>query len=125
MAPIATGTGALLCILGVLFYAMGAPGHRSPTAFIPLVFGLPIAICGIMARKEQLRRHAMHAAAGLALISLLGSLMGLPKWLTLMRGGAVPRPLASVEQLLMFVISAVFLVLCVRSFSNARRSSEA
>ena len=53
----------------------GAIGRKLPiTALIPAFFGAPLLVCGLIAMRENLLKHAMHAAA---MIGLLGSLGGL------------------------------------------------
>jgi hypothetical protein len=69
--------------------------------------------------------HAMHAAATLALVGFLAMIPGLVK-LARWAGGTVPaRPAAVVSQSIMAGLMLVFLVLCVRSFINARRARTA
>ncbi len=114
--------GGLLIALG--FGGWFATGQESPTALIPAGFGLLLAALGLLARKENLRKHAMHGAAMVGLLGLLGSargLMGLPALL----GGTAERPAAVISQTLMAVLCAVFVWLCVRSFIAVRRAREA
>ena len=63
----------------------------------------------------------MHLSVGLALIGLLGSARGIPGVIALASGGEVDRPAAVVVQTVMAVLCAVFLVLAVKSFVDARR----
>lgn len=124
MPTIAIAVGALLCIVGALFYGNAEPAHRSVTALIPLFLGFPIAVLGFVARKEKMRKHAMHGAVLLALFGLLGSLMGYKKWLAALSGSA-PLPPSGQAQLILFVICLVFIVLSVRSFIAARKAQPA
>lgn len=112
--------GGLLIVLGVASYLLS--GRASVTALIPAFFGLPILVLGWLAIRVTWRRHAMHAAAGLALLGLVGSLRGVPDTLALLSGGTVERPTAVVVQTVMAVVCLVFVVLAVRSFVEARRS---
>ncbi len=128
MPNIAALVGLLLTLLGPIFYFMGEPGSRSLTAFIPLPFGLLILGAGLAAKHPARRKHAMHLAAVLSLIALLGSLMGAKNFPKLLTGqvSQLPRPLATTEQFLMFLISFVFLILCINWFiSNRRKPKEA
>lgn len=115
--------GALLFALGPIFYFLGEPGARSPTAFIPALIGIFIAAFGLAARNPARLKAAMHGAAAFGVIGVLGSLMGAKNWPKILTGQPVPRPLASWEQLLMFVLCALFVVMCVQSFRAARRSA--
>lgn len=113
--------GILLDLLGT--GAFVATGSTHFTALIPLVFGTPILLCGLLAMiKPDLRKHAMHVAAMFGLLGALGGLgMGLPKLGALMDGTA-QRPVAVALQIAMGVIALVFLALCIKSFIDARRA---
>lgn len=123
MANVTIGFGLALAALGVGGYL--ATGRASLTALIPLAFGLLLLVCGMVARREPLRKHAMHAAAVLGLLGFLGPLRVLPQMLALLGGGAVPHRAAVLDQLLMMIVCGVFLALCIRSFVAARRARAA
>ncbi|MES3035225.1 MAG: hypothetical protein V4813_14605 [Gemmatimonadota bacterium] len=112
-------TGSLLSLLGILGYFF--TDTRSLTALIPLAFGTLLELCGVLALKPDLKKHAMHGASVLALLGVLGSARGALGIVTMASGGTVARPLATQVQAAMFVICLVFLVLCIRSFREARR----
>jgi|PlaIllAssembly_1097288.scaffolds.fasta_scaffold2410447_2 lysylphosphatidylglycerol synthetase-like protein (DUF2156 family) len=111
--------GLLLCLVGVGFYA--GTGAASVTALIPAFIGLPLVAAGFLARREALRRHAMHAAALLGTLGVLGSLRGAVQLPALLGGGEVARPAAVAAQSITAALCLVFVALCVRSFVNARR----
>jgi len=123
MAKVTIGFGLALAVLGVAGYL--GTGRTSLTALIPLVFGLLLLACGALARREALRKHAMHAAAVIGLIGFLGPLRVLPQMLALVGGGAVAHRAAVLDQLAMLVVCGVFLALCIRSFVAARRARTA
>jgi hypothetical protein len=124
MANVTIGFGLALAALGAGGYF--ATGRTSLTALIPLAFGLLLLVCGIVARQESLRKHAMHAAAVLGLLGFLGPLRVLPQMLRLVSGGeGVPHRAAVLDQLAMMVVCGVFLALCIRSFVAARRARAA
>ena len=114
--------GALLFLLGPIFYVLQDGASRSATAFIPSVIGLLIGAFGLAARTPSRLKAAMHGAAAFALLGILGSLMSAPKWPKILTGQEVTRPLAAWEQLITFVLCAIFLFLCVQSFRAARRA---
>jgi hypothetical protein len=120
MAKVAVWVGIVLVVLGVGAYF--GTGRTSVTALIPAFFGAPLAGLGVLAGDERRRRTAMHLAAALSLLGLLGSARGIPQALSLASGGAVERPAAAVVQSLMAVLCALFLGLAVRSFVAARRA---
>lgn len=117
-------TGVLLIVVGLVGYFVS--GMASWTALIPAILGILFVVCGLLARaKDSLRKHMMHAAAGISLIGLLGTRKGFFASFTLLQGGEVERPGAVIAQAVTFVILALFLILCIRSFIAARRAARA
>ena len=107
--------GVLLTLLGLAGYVL--TGASSPTALIPVIFGLLLLALGLLARSEPMRKHAMHAAATVALLGCGGALF------SLMRTPAGPRsPMAVSSQAAMVILTAVFVGLCVKSFIDVRRA---
>jgi FtsH-binding integral membrane protein len=123
MPKVTIGFGAALVVLGLVGYF--GSGAESVTALIPTFFGIILAALGVVAQNESRRPHAMHAAAALAVIGLLGSFMGLFQLPDLLTGEPVDRPWAVGVQSIMAVVLVVFVALTVRSFMNARRSRTA
>ena len=116
-------TGSLLSLLGIAGYVFS--DRSSLTALIPLLFGTLLELCGVLALRPAMKKHAMHGASVLALLGILGSARGAIGIFTLLGGGTVARPLAVQVQAAMFVICLVFLMLCIRSFREARKRREA
>jgi hypothetical protein len=107
--------GVLLTLLGLTGYFLS--GASSVTALIPAIFGLLLLVLGFLARSEGMRKHAMHAAAAVALVGCFGALF------SLLRAPMAARPAMAVfSQAAMVVLTAVFVALCVRSFIAARRA---
>ena len=111
--------GLALIVYGVYLYAE-APS-KSPTALIPAAFGIIFALLGALASwKENLRKHAMHAAAAVGLIGCLGGLgMSLPK-MKVFTGVDPERPAAVQAQFWLGILCGLFVILCVKSFVDAR-----
>jgi uncharacterized membrane protein HdeD (DUF308 family) len=114
-------------VFGVLFIALGvggfvATGSEHKTALIPAAFGIAFVICGVLARKDAMRKHAMHAAAMLGVLGTLGTIPGVINVFKMLSGEEIKRPPAAVAQTIMCALSIIFVVLCVRSFINARRN---
>ena len=110
--------GMLLTLLGLAGYFL--TGASSPTALIPAIFGVLLLVLGFLARSEAARKHAMHAAATVALVGCGGALF------SLMRTPAEPRsPMAVFSQAAMVVLTAAFVGLCVKSFIDVRRARAA
>jgi hypothetical protein len=112
--------GGLLVLTGLGGYA----AFQSPTALIPVAFGVLLGACGVVARKERLRKHAMHAAAAVALLGFVPSVRGLLGIPALLAGEAA-RPAAVVLQSVMALLCLGFLVVAVLSFVAARRGRTA
>ena len=111
--------GVLLVIFGVTSYVI--TGGVSITALIPSVIGALLAICGLVAvRQERLRPHAMHLAALLALVGVLGTASALLQLPSLIAGAGVPRRPAVVARIGMALILLVYLGFSVKSFVDAR-----
>lgn len=111
---------ALLLILagvGGYFYF----DRASTTILIPAFFGIVVLVAGLLARKEKLLKHAMHAAAGLGILGVFASFRGIKQLPALVQGEEVLRPNAVIMQSLMFSLSFVFVALCVYSFVLVRR----
>lgn len=116
MTTVTRATGAVLIVVGVVAYV--ATGAASVTALAPAVLGLPILVLGLVAGRESLHRHVIHAAL---VVALLGVLASLPMVVDLL-GGEVGG--AEVTSAAMALVCAVYVGLGVRSFVAARRARE-
>jgi hypothetical protein len=118
--------GVLLVALALFGYFGASQDSRSPTALIPLAVGVPVLICGLVALKEAYKKHAMHVAAGFgALGTFAAGGRGIPAAFKLLADDPQVNSRAVMMVLLMFVLCAVFLGLCVKSFIDARRRQRA
>ncbi|MEM1227449.1 MAG: hypothetical protein AAGJ40_17255 [Planctomycetota bacterium] len=102
------------------------PAKKSVTALIPAFVGAALALCGLLAMKESMLKHAMHGAA---MIGLLGTLagagrgaMGLGKFFS---GDPSLNQRSFLFVWLMALICGAFVFLCVRSFIAVRKRREA
>lgn len=116
--------GALLTALGAVAYfnpdllAGGKPNQVSAAS--PAFVGLPIALAGLLTLAAPgARKHAMHLAAVLALLGVVGGFVPV-----VLRKFDVNTTAVQVG-LGMTGLSAVFLFLCVRSFIAARKARQA
>ena len=95
----------------------------SKTALIPTALGVLFLMCGTFAWKEAWRKHAMHVAAGLALVGVLASAGRIG--MKLGQGEGIDfGAKATIYLLLMLLICLIFLGLCIRSFILARRARD-
>ena len=65
-----------LIILGIGGYV--STGMASITALIPTFFGIVVLILGILAKKENIRKHVLHVAMLLALIGIVATASAVP-----------------------------------------------
>ena len=120
MIRITTLAATVLVLLGVGLYF--GTGMQSVTALIPAFAGVLLGLCAWIGRREGARRHAMHAAAVLALVGVIGSASGIPALFRLLGGEAIARPEAAWGRSGMAVVCLVYLVFSIRSFVQARRA---
>ncbi len=121
--------GILLILLGlggfgyaVIYLPPDTPVTKVLTALIPAVLGLILAILGFLAKsKENLRKHLMHGAVLVGLIGFLATVSSVMK-LSALFNGTADRPLAVFSQFITAILCLVFVLLCVKSFIDARRS---
>ncbi|HSE94581.1 MAG TPA: hypothetical protein VLD61_01740 [Methylomirabilota bacterium] len=121
MASTTIGFGIALILVGLGGYV----GSSAPTALIPAVLGMLLAVLGILARRPAWRKHVMHGAAVVGLVGTIGGIPGVIGLLRVLGGADLARPRAAVLQTAMAVLSGAFLALCVRSFVAARRGRDA
>ncbi len=105
--------------LGIGGFVLTGSTHK--TALIPCFFGVLFLIFGLLARKDNLRKHAMHAAVLVALLALLGTAKALAYLPDLFRGTS-EKPAAVITQSLNAGLSILYIFLAVRSFIQARRA---
>ncbi|HRK32670.1 MAG TPA: hypothetical protein PLD59_16520 [Tepidisphaeraceae bacterium] len=144
MAKVTIGFSAALILLGVGAYL--ATGMRSFTALIPAFAGILLLVCGLVALKPALRKHAMHGAVLIAILGFAGSVPGVMNLIRLatqgtenltaeqrvamdvkddqvmLTGGNKIRPVASQVQAGMAGLLFPYIVLCIKSFIDARRA---
>ncbi len=106
-------------VLGIGGFVLTGSTHK--TALIPCVFGIFFLVFGLLARKDNLRKHVMHAAVLIALLAFLGTARSLPHLPELFNDTA-KKPAAIITQALNASLSLAFIFLAVRSFIQARRA---
>ena len=117
--------GALLTAFGLHLYIDSVTPDPSVTALIPAFFGVPLILCGLLARRDPWRMHAMHVAVMLGLVGALAAfgrlMMKLPTLLPSLISDdpIVHRPVRAM--FVMGLVCTIYVVLCVRSFIQARR----
>lgn len=122
MKKLTSSLGFLLIILGLASYF--GTGQASVTALIPAFFGVVFVVLAMIASVENLNKHMMHAAAGIALIGLLGAARGIPGLISIIGGETVERPLAIYAQVAMFIMCALYIFKAIQSFRVARKNGD-
>lgn len=110
--------GTLLAILGIVLYQLADP--KSFTALIPSGFGILLVLMGRLAgMSDKARMHAMHGAALIGLIGLIGGIV------MAIRLDPNERPVGFWGNVIMAALSGIFVGLCVKSFIDARKARAA
>jgi uncharacterized membrane protein len=118
VGPITIVFGCVMVVVGLVAY--GAT-QTSYTALIPSALGLLLIVCGALALKDNLRKHAMHTAALIGTVGLLGGLAMLVRGMMREDG---PSPWSAGANGAMVVVCGTFVGLCVKSFIDARRQRQ-
>ncbi len=119
MAKLSLIVGVVLILIGVGGYV--ASGYASPTALIPAAMGVVIGLLAQLAQNERMRRHAMHAAMGVALIGIFATVTGLITVLGAIASNSVGTVgLAPMSKALTATVLIGYLALGIRSFIHAR-----
>jgi hypothetical protein len=122
MSYLAIGVGIVMIAMGVVSIA------ETPSSLFDIVFpaglGMLFILMGLLARKEQLKKHAMHGAAMLSLLGLVLTIPALSVLGAQSHGGMPPHAITSFAQMATGVLCLVFLVAAVRSFIVARRARQ-
>ncbi len=122
MAKLTIMFGLVLILLGLVGF-VSSPLH-APTALIPCAVGVILALLGGLASTEDPKRRMlhMHIAVTVGLLGFLGTAEGLYQYIRMLLHYQYEHPIAIQEKAAMSVLLLVFVILCVRSFINARRA---
>ena len=122
MARISVFFGALLFILGIVAYV--GTGSVHATALIPIYFGLPLVVFGYLAKSpiESRRKLFMHINVTIGLLGFLGAVGSAIHAYGHARSlGIDPDMKAIGAQLIMAALLFIYVMMCVRSFIDARQ----
>ncbi len=122
MAKLTIGFGILVLVLGIFGFL--ATGSAHPTALIPVGIGLLFILFGMMANSPDSKKRMlwMHISVTVALLVFLGMITACIDVIRLSRGVSFPYPAAVEEKAALGLFSLIYVLFCVRSFINARRS---
>jgi hypothetical protein len=126
MAKMTLLFAAMLIALGWLGYR--GSGSQHPTALIPLWFGLALAVFGALAisRNEKRRMLFMHVNVTIGLLGCLGAaveaILGAMKATPAAEGAYLIS--AETSKTMMAFLMLMYVLLCVRSFIEARKARD-
>jgi hypothetical protein len=123
MAKVTLVFAGLLIALGLAGYL--GTGSLHPTALIPTWFGLALGLFGFLAisPNEGRRKLFMHINVTIGLLGFLGAAgRAVYAYLHASATGTSPDLIALGSQLTMAGLLLIYVILCVRSFIEARRS---
>ncbi|MGA2833699.1 MAG: hypothetical protein ABSE55_11585 [Terracidiphilus sp.] len=125
MARVTLLFAVLLIALGLLGFL--GTGSVHPTALIPTWFGLALGIGGLLAisPSESRRKLFVHVNVTIGLLGFLGSgIKALIGYRHATAASLQPDWVAIGAQLTMSGLMLIYVLLCVRSFINARLSGK-
>lgn len=111
-----------LLLAAVTLVTIGCnPNYTSKTVFIPAGIGAFIGGLGLIALKDSLRKHAMHAASVVGLLGGVACLgMGISQLAKL--GSETPPTILKIGSVWATALLCLgFLTMCVQSFIQAKR----
>lgn len=121
MAKLTVVFGVLLIGVGVVGFVLTGSTH--PTALIPSLIGLLLAVAGGLAHTEDAKRRMlwMHIAVTVGLLGFLGTIKSAVDVFRLAHGAYFEHPIAVEEKATTCLLCMIFVAFCVRSFVEARR----
>lgn len=125
MAKITLLFAVLLIILGLAGYL--GTGSQYPTALIPTWFGVAMGLFGFLAMSpsEARRKLFMHINVTIGTLGFLGATIEAIRGYGAARSAGVdPDMIALGSKLAMAGLLLFYVLLCVRSFIEARRSGQ-
>jgi hypothetical protein len=125
MARITLLFAVLLIALGLVGFL--GTGSLHPTALIPTWFGLALGIGGLLAisPSESRRKLFMHVNVTIGLLAFLGAAVEAVRgYVHAASAGLAPDQIALASKLTMSGLMLIYVLLCVRSFINARLSGK-
>lgn len=125
MAKVTLVFAVLLVALGLVGFV--GTGSQHLTALIPTWFGLALALFGLLAMSpsESRRKLFMHVNVTIGLLGFIGGAVeAIRGYVHAKSAGIAPDGIALASKLTMTGLLLVYVILCVRSFIEARRSGK-
>lgn len=125
MAKVTLVFALLLAVLGLVSYI--GTGSQHPTALIPTWFGLALGVFGFLAisPNESRRKLFMHINVTIGLLGFLGAAgRAIQSYGHARSLGLEPDRIALEAQGAMAGLLLIYVLMCVKSFIEARRSRQ-
>ncbi len=125
MAKITLLFAVLLIVLGLAGYF--GTGSQHPTALIPTWFGVALGIFGLLAMSpsESRRKLFMHINVTIGLLGFVGATIEAIRGYAAARSAGIdPDMIALGSKLTMAGLLLFYVLLCARSFIDARRTGK-
>jgi steroid 5-alpha reductase family enzyme len=125
MAKVTLIFAALLIVLGLAGFF--GTGSAHPTALIPAWWGLAMGLFGFLAMSpsEARRKVFMHINAAIAVVGCVGALVvAVQGYGSAREAGMDPDYIALAAKLIMAALLLIYVLLCIQSFVDARRSRQ-
>lgn len=125
MAKVTLVFAVLLVVLGLGFYL--GTGSKAPTALIPAWFGVALGLFGLLAisPSESRRKLFMHIAVTIGLLGFLGGAVEALRGYGHARSlGLEPDRIALASKCTMAGLMLIYVLMCVKSFIDVRRSRQ-
>ncbi len=125
MAKVTLLFAVLLVVLGLAGYF--GTGSQHPTALIPTWFGVALSVFGLLAMSpsEARRKLFMHINVTIGLVGFVGATVEAIRGYAVARSaGNDPDMIALGSKLTMAALLLFYVLLCVRSFIDARRTGK-
>ncbi len=124
MAKVTLVFAALLVILGLAGFL--GTGSVHPTALIPTWIGLAMGVGGLLAisKQESRRKLFMHINVTIGLLGFLGSVAEIVRSMVSSKTLDSTAVAALAAKTAMAWLLLIYVILCVRSFVDARRSGK-
>jgi hypothetical protein len=125
MAKVTLVFAVLLMALGLVGFV--ATGSAHPTALIPTWIGIALGIGGLLAisPSESRRKLFMHVNVTIGLLGFLGGAAEAVRgYVHAASLGIEPDQAALASKAALAGLMLIYVILCVRSFINARRSGK-
>jgi hypothetical protein len=114
----------LLIVLGVAGYLVSGSMH--PTALIPAWFGVALGFGGLLAisPSESRRKLFMHINVSIGALGFLGGVVEVIRGYVHATFPDQTSMIAMASKLALTTLMLIYLLLCMRSFKDARRSGK-